>query len=586
MKKTLSIILAILILFSTSIFVFAQEEGSSASLPAESKWASEYVKKAQNVGITEKGKYYRYLHSITREEFCELIYNYYNIVRNEEISENIENKFTDTDNIHIAFLNKLGIIEGKSENEFAPNDLLTREESATIIFRLINTVHPDWAVHELWFEFSDNDEISDWAMNDIQRICNMGIMNGTGNGKFAPKSNLTTQQAIVMLVRVYDSFVKNNKLDFSELSFADKLNAQMPASENYMFSPLSIKTALMLSANGATGETKEEILNALGIESIDDFNEFSKDLLKRYSQTDILSLNVANSIWINKDKTTQSFSENFKSIAGDFYNADVKTVNNKNAVSEINSWVSDKTNGKISEIVGDTGDFWSMIVNAVYFKGRWQNEFKKSATEEEEFTNADGTKAKTDFMNKNAWIKYAETKSVKIVELPYKNREDKFNDEGEYIDSKVYDNLDVSMYLIASDNDINVAQELEATIKDELFKNTYIKLSLPKFKFEYSQNLNDILKNTGIKTALDTKKADFTKMFDSGNMWFTDVLHKTYISVDEEGTEAAAVTSVGMGGSSLPPEPVEIKFNKPFYFVIRDNTSGEILFMGRYACVK
>ena len=133
------------------------------------------------------------------------------------------------------------------------------------------------------------------------------------------------------------------------------------------------------------------------------------------------------------------------------------------------------------------------------------------------------------------------------------------------------------------EGDINVEQELTAAINDNAFKSTYIKMAMPKFKIEYSTDLNDIFMNMGITTAFDEKNADFTKMFDKGNMWFTKTIHKTFINVDEKGTEAAAVTAIGMGGSALPPEPIELKFNKPFYFAIRDNTSGETLFMGRYA---
>ena len=103
-----------------------------------------------------------------------------------------------------------------------------------------------------------------------------------------------------------------------------------------------------------------------------------------------------------------------------------------------------------------------------------------------------------------------------------------------------------------------------------------------RIKVEYSESLNDMLKNIGIKTAFNTKAAQFEKMFNSGNMWFTDTI-KTFISVDEEETEAAAVTSIGMSGSALSPESIELKFNKPFYFAICDNTSEEILFVRRYA---
>jgi len=139
------------------------------------------------------------------------------------------------------------------------------------------------------------------------------------------------------------------------------------------------------------------------------------------------------------------------------------------------------------------------------------------------------------------------------------------------------------MYLIMAEGNINVEQELSAAINDNAFKSAYIRLAMPKFKIEYSTNLNEIFMNIGITTAFDEKNADFTKMFDKGNMWFTKTIHKTFIDVDEKGTEAAAVTAIGMAGTALPPEPIELKFNKPFYFAIRDNISAETLFMGRFA---
>ncbi len=369
----------------------------------------------------------------------------------------------------------------------------------------------------------------------------------------------------------------------SDMLFTDKLNAQMPKDQNYMFSPMSIKMALALAANGASGETQTEILNALGVSSLDEFNALSKDLIERYLQTDILSLNIANSIWMNKDKTSQNFSDDYKKIATEFYDAEVKTINNSNAVKEINSWVSDKTNAKIPQIIQSADDFWAMLINAIYFKGAWQDEFHERATKPDQFNNADGTKITIDFMNKTDWMAYAETNSSKILEMPYKNRVDKISGDGEYLGTERYEDLDVSMYLIMADGDINVERALSSAIEEDAFKSVYIKLAMPKFKIEYSTSLNKMLMNMGITTAFDTKNADFTRMFDKGNMWFTDTIHKTFINVDEKGTEAAAVTAIAMAGSALPPEPTELKFNKPFYFVIRDNTSGETLFMGRYA---
>lgn len=553
---------------------------SATSVPA-SKWTADSIESARKLNIISGN--YNFPGAITREEFCEMIYSYLENVAKISLNADNEMPFDDTNNEHIGALYSLEIISGKSKTMFAPDYALTREEAAAILCRMINKIYPNYTATEQYFDFADSDQVSAYAMNNIQTLCNMRIMNGVGDNRFAPQDLYTTEQAIATLVRVYENIGKSETNDIADLTFADNLNAQMPADKNYMFSPLSVKMALALAANGAEGDTKNEILSTLGIKNLDEFNTLSKDLIKRYAQTDILSLNIANSIWINKDKTTQNFSKNFKNIATEYYNADVKTVDDKNAVSEINSWVKDKTNSKIPQIIDNADNFWAMLINAIYFKGAWENEFSTSLTKPDEFTNADRTKMQTDFMNKTSWIPYAETKSAKIIEMPYKNRVDKFSDSGEYISTDIYDDLDVSMYLMLADSSINAERELNTAITGENFKRTYTKLSMPKFKIEYSESLNDMLKNIGVKTAFDNKTAQFEKMFDSGNMWFTDTIHKTFISVDEKGTEAAAVTSIGMGGSALPPEPIELKFNKPFYFAIRDNTSGEILFMGRYA---
>ena len=466
------------------------------------------IDKAHALNITNADGNYNFPGAITREEFCELVYNYISEFGELEVDDG-HIVFIDTDNIKIRILNTMGIIKGKSETQFAPNDLLTREEAATILNRLINVVHPDLASTELYYEFADGSQISDWAMSAIQRICNMGIMKGVENNNFAPKDNYTTEQAIVTLVRVYTSSEVSKSDDtriLDDILFADKVNTQMPTDKNYMFSPISIKMALALAANGASGETQQQILNALGLTSLDEFNSLSKDLIERYSQTDILKLNIANSIWMNKDKTTQNFSNSFKKTATDFYDAEVKSINNSNAVKEINSWVSDKTNGKIPTIIQNADDFRAMLINVIYFKGAWLDEFNVNATKPDRFNNADGTKITVDFMNKTKWFPYVETKSVKMIELPYQNRVEKFSDDGEYLDTEVYKDLDVSMYLIMAENDINVERELSAAINDNAFKSTYIKMAMPKFKIEYSTDLNEIFMNMGITTAFDERQ--------------------------------------------------------------------------------
>lgn len=194
MKKIISVIATILI----ALPVCASAKSSD--------WAEDEINHACEVGIIEVSDTERdYTVAITREGFCELIYNMVN-VSVEAIKVNAdEYPFTDTENKKVKALYNMGIINGKSDTEFAPHDLLTREEAATIVVRTVNRVKP-LPVTEMWFEFADLKDISDWAMNSVQTVCNMDVMAGVGDNRFAPKETYTAEQAVVTLTRVYDAW--------------------------------------------------------------------------------------------------------------------------------------------------------------------------------------------------------------------------------------------------------------------------------------------------------------------------------------------------------------------------------------------
>ena len=182
-----------------------------------SPWAKETVSEAKRLNIIKTDANYNYTAFISREEFCELVFNYIKNFPGSAFSVGIiKPPFTDTDNEHIEVLNALGIVKGKSETEFAPNDSLTREEAAAILCRLINKIYPGWDATAQYFDFADSGQTSDWAMNDIQVICNMGIMQGIGDNRFAPKGLYTTEQAVATLVRVYNNFSKSNDISNAE----------------------------------------------------------------------------------------------------------------------------------------------------------------------------------------------------------------------------------------------------------------------------------------------------------------------------------------------------------------------------------
>ena len=180
-----------------------EKQTTEICLVPPSDWAWDSVVKATDLNILEPGKEYNFLKPITREEFCELIYNYCgNVLGMLSTSEG--KRFNDTDNPKIEILCAMGIINGKSTHEFAPDDALTREAAAVILQRMVNATVPV-AVTEMWFEFDDIDSISDWAIDAVQTMCNMNVMNGVGNNNFAPQEVYTTEQAIVTITRAYSA---------------------------------------------------------------------------------------------------------------------------------------------------------------------------------------------------------------------------------------------------------------------------------------------------------------------------------------------------------------------------------------------
>lgn len=573
MKKFVCILLVTVILLSVLCLTIS-------GVPA--LWAVESMETAKQNNILENGRNYNYYNNISREMFCELIYNLFAECDKLPAVINSDVNFNDTVNDKVIALNNIGIVKGKGENKFCPNDKLTREEAAVIITRTINKIRPLPAT-EMYFTFDDAWQMSDWAEDSIQYLCNRQVMQGVGDHLFAPQKNLTESEAMAILVRL----LENYKEDITtatpvEESFADKLNNEMPDNKNYLFSPLSVKMALLMAANGAGGTTRKEILDTLSISDLEEYNLYIKELQKTYSQSELLKLNVSNSAFINESNTDQKFSSGFKKTLFDIFNADTEIVNNSNSVSKINSWVKEKTSKKIESIIDESNkDFLAMLVNAVYFRGKWENEFGGKATKEGYFTDRNNKIHAIKFMNKTTWFNYAEYKGIEILELPYQTRQDVFDEQGNYLDTEKLKDIDISMFLMISDKDFSP----EATLKNSKFSSKYISLSVPKFKIEYSNNLIPLLHSVGIKRAF-SEDADFHLMFDKGNMKISSVLHKTYINMNEKGTEAAAVTAVALAGSAKPPEPLTLLFNQPFTFVIYDKLNEEVLFMGEYAFVE
>ena len=339
-------------------------------------------------------------------------------------------------------------------------------------------------------------------------------------------------------------------------SFTAKLMQSMDENENYFISPFSIKTALAMAANGADGVTRDEIIKTADIGDLKEYNSTVLDIITRYGKGGSIKLDVADSIWINESRNGgRQFTDSFKSLVEKYYNGTSETVTDSDAVKRVNQWVSDNTNGKIKDIISDS-DFGALLANAVYFKGAWRTEFHEANTSEDDFTNKNGNVSRTEFMNITDDFNYYADENVKVIELPYTYEEDK----------------DVSMFLILPKE--GYEYDIEELLSGVELQNVSVKLKMPKFKTESFMSLKETLINLGMTDSFNPDKADFSKMFTDGGMFIDEILHKTYIDVDEKGTEAAAVTVIMMKMTSMPfkpSEPEEFIADRPFAYCIREN---------------
>lgn len=340
--------------------------------------------------------------------------------------------------------------------------------------------------------------------------------------------------------------------------------------KNFMVSPFSLSMALSMTWNGAAGETKTAMKNALGLSDFSDeeANTYFKTVKEALLKTDASTkLAIANSIWTNQNI---AIKESFLSLNKSYYDATAQSVDfsNTETTKRINQWASDNTNGLIKDVLQKTTeDDLMYLLNAIYFKGIWTTKFDAKNTSKMPFTYDDGTSKNVDMMKQKASFNYTEDETLQAVQLPYGNQAFSM------------------VVLLPKDgkklNDI-VSIAKENGYWNNLissFRNAEVNLFLPKFKTEYNKKLNDILTDMGMGVAF-TAQADFSGMSDvSAAISFVEQF--TYISTDEEGTEAAAVTVVGMITTALPtPKTVTFKADKPFIYVIQENSTGAILFMG------
>ncbi len=343
--------------------------------------------------------------------------------------------------------------------------------------------------------------------------------------------------------------------------------------KNIFISPTSIAMALAMTYNGADLATKDSMAKTLSIEQIPlkEFNEANFTLKNSLTKKNKkITLNIANSLWA--DVGTQ-FKKDFLNTNKKFYGAKVTTLNfaDPKSTNTINKWVNDATNSKIKKIIEEIGeDVIAFLINAIYFKGVWKTEFDKDATTDRIFYCFDGNKKLHPMMYQNDKYNYLEHDKFQAVSLPYGNSQ-------------------MSMYIFLPNKNSDIKEFLGNLCNKNwlewmsLFTMTEGDIALPRFKVEYDKSLKNVLKTIGMEIAFDENRADFTKMTSSqmkGNIYIGDVKHKTFVDVNEEGTEAAAVTSVQMEIKGAPMYEFSMVVDHPFFCSIVDNKTGAILFMG------
>lgn len=341
--------------------------------------------------------------------------------------------------------------------------------------------------------------------------------------------------------------------------------------ENFMVSPLSVSMAMSMLANGAQGETLDEIVNTLGFEgmNIDAVNTFNKRLAAELASADkSVKLSLANSIWIDSSfPVYESFiSENRNAYGAEIFNVELTTENTRRS---INKWASDKTNGLIPEFLKTTLRSSSIfLMNALYFKGTWAEKFDKALTAEGDFYNADGTTGHPMMM--------------KAQYYPYFGGHD---NNGASWARFSYGNGAYELVLILPDRNVALADYLKVMDTD-IFGLTYGiweacegTIVFPKFEISNELKLEDIMSTLGIRKAFEDSEADFS-LTSEKPMFISDIKHDTRIIFSEEGTEAAAVTGV-TGDTCVGPMPsTDLTFDRPFAFMIRERSTQSILFMG------
>lgn len=397
--------------------------------------------------------------------------------------------------------------------------------------------------------------------------CGNVATTGVGNEPSPQPSagNKTTESTRKVDPKLVDA---NNQFGFAllhQLREADK-------GKNLFLSPASITLALAMTYNGAAGETEQAMAKAMRLEGMskEELNQAAFDLRQSLQSADPkVELTIANSLWARQGI---SFKKQFLETNRQYFGAQVSVLDfaDPGAPQTINRWVEANTKGKIPKIVDRIPASTVMfLINAIYFHGKWQKPFDKSLTQEKPFHLANGEQKRVPMMMQTGKFPYLKGEGFQMVSLPYGGGR-------------------LSMMIALPDEGTSLNEWLKS-LDAKSWKEwtsrlvtTDGELQLPRFRMEYDKTLNDALKALGMEVAFEPDRADFTGMREARDLFLERVHHKAVVEVNEEGTEAAAVTSVQVGITSVqqPRPPFKMVVDRPFFFAIRDSRTGMVLFLG------
>ncbi|MDI3543973.1 MAG: serpin [Candidatus Woesearchaeota archaeon] len=372
--------------------------------------------------------------------------------------------------------------------------------------------------------------------------------------------------------------------------FAFDLYYQLEQSEsgNIFYSPYSIFSALAMTYEGANGETADEMESVLHFPEVDTLRANFAAIYNNINKEDKeYELRTGNALWVQQD---YPLLEDYLDIVERYYGGKATNVDfvreTEKSRQTINSFIEEQTNGKIKDLIpeGALNELTRLVLtNAIYFKGNWEWEFDKSETREKDFKITPNEVVKTQMMHMDpdkTEFNYAELEKLQILELPYEGENISMlillPKQGETYD---YENETVIVYNYTIE-DIELSAEKLNEYKVQMKETKLDSISVPKFEFDTKYFMKEVLNAMGMQSAFSSD-ADFSGIDGTRNLFINQVIHQAYVKVDEEGTEAAAATAVGMVESAMPRNMNIFNADHPFVFIIQEKETGAILFLGK-----